>query len=64
MGDLITHDWRTWDHVQAGAAGFPTIQSVIRAANAKVFSAFHKWGAVDPLYTTMVETFPNPDIKR
>ena len=63
MADLITHDWRTWDHVQAWARGFPTIQPIIRAANTKVFSAFHKWGEADPLYKAMVQKFPNPDAK-
>jgi hypothetical protein len=62
MADLITHDWRTWDHVQKWATGFPGVQPIIRAANANVFSIFHKWGDADPLYKAMVEKFPNPDL--
>jgi hypothetical protein len=63
MTDLITHGWRTWDHVQAWATSLPAVQRIIRAANAKIFSAFHKWGEADPLYKAVVERFPNPDVK-
>jgi hypothetical protein len=61
--DLITHSWRTWDSVQKWAIGFPSVQPIISAANAKSFSALPKWGDVDPLYQAMVEKHPNPEAK-
>lgn len=61
LADLITHDWRTWDHVQKWATGFPSVRPIIGAANTNVFSVLTKWGDVDPLYKAMVEKYPNPD---
>jgi len=61
MVDLITHAWRTWDHVQKWASNFPVVQPIIGAANTKVFSALKKWGDVDPVYKAMVERYPNPE---
>lgn len=61
--DLITHAWRTWDHVQKWATDFPSVQPAIAAANAKFFSALEKWGDVDPLYKAMVEKYPNPETR-
>ena len=61
LTDLITHDWRTWDHVQKWAADFPCLRPIVRAANAKVFSVLKRWGKTDPLYKAMVKRCPDPD---
>jgi hypothetical protein len=63
LADLITHSWRTWDHVQKWASSVPSAQPVIKAANCKIYSALSKWGDLDPLYKAMVERYPNPDAK-
>jgi hypothetical protein len=61
--DLLTHCWRTWDHVQKWAADLPAVQTIVNAANARIYLALKNWGDVDALYGAMVERYPNPDTK-
>lgn len=61
LADLLTHCWRTWDHVLKWAQGLPPVQPIINAASTKIYAALKKWGDEDSIYQTMVEQFPNPD---
>lgn len=63
LADLLTHCWRTWDNVQKWAAGLPSVQPIIKAANLRLYGPLLKWAEVDPIYAAMVEKFPNPEAK-
>jgi hypothetical protein len=61
LADLLTHCWRTWDHVLKWAQDLPPVQPMINVASVRIYASLKKWGDGDPLYHAMVEQSPNPD---
>jgi hypothetical protein len=61
--DLISHCWRTWDHIPKWAVDLPIVQPIITVLSTRIYGPLRKWGDVDPLYAAMVERAPNSEAK-
>jgi len=56
--DLIVHSWRTWDQLVCWSKEFGCASRAVVALGSQVSWRLNEWGKQDPIYTLMVERYP------